>query len=301
MKKQLLIYLCILITTREMKNIMQILNIINQHATRDGDGVNISRIADFYSLKLDPYLMIDEIKSDNKQDYVGGFPEHPHRGIDTFTYMLEGGFTHQDQLGNKETIEAGGVQWMSTGSGVMHSEMPVLGDNNKIHGFQIWLNMPAKDKMRPAIYQDAKHQELPVLDNSRGASLKLLTGEWHFDRQSACSPLMQLSGDGAIADLSLQANAQAEINLAHFTQVAVMVYQGALHLPESLKLGQLAVVDSQILLQCQASNEGAKMLILAGNKINEKIVHMGPFVMNTQAEIEQTVRDYQSGQFGRIV
>lgn len=279
---------------------MKILNIINHHATQDGDGVNISRIADFSTLKLDPYLMIDEIKSGNKEDYVGGFPEHPHRGIDTFTYMVEGGFTHQDQLGNKETIKAGGVQWMSTGSGVMHSEMPVLGDNNKIHGFQIWLNMPAKDKMRPAIYQDAKHQDLPVLSNAQGAKLKLLAGEWSFAGQSACSPLMQLSGDGAIADLTLPANAQAEIDLAHFTQVLVLIYQGSLELPCSLKAGQLAIIDSKILLQCQASIEGAKILVLAGNKINEKIVHMGPFVMNTQAEIEQTIRDYQSGKFGRI-
>ncbi|WP_413699726.1 pirin family protein [Psychromonas sp. KJ10-10] len=279
---------------------MKILNIINQHATQDGDGVNISRIADFSSLKLDPYLMIDEIKSGNKEDYVGGFPEHPHRGIDTFTYMVEGGFTHQDQLGNKETIQAGGVQWMSTGSGVMHSEMPVLGENNKIHGFQIWLNMPAKDKMRPAIYQDAKHQELPVLDNKQGALLKLLAGTWSFAEQQAVSPLIQLSGDGAIADLSLQANAQAELDLAHFTQVLVMVYQGSLDLPCPIKAGQLAIVDSQRLFQCQASSEGARMLILTGNKINQKIVHMGPFVMNTQAEIEQTIRDYQSGKFGRI-
>jgi redox-sensitive bicupin YhaK (pirin superfamily) len=279
---------------------MKILNMMNQHATQDGDGVNISRIADFSALSLDPYLMIDEIKSGNEDDYVGGFPEHPHRGIDTFTYMVEGGFTHQDQLGNKETIKAGGVQWMSTGSGVMHSEMPVLGENNKIHGFQIWLNMPASEKMRPAIYQDAKHQALPLLDNGDGASLKLLAGQWSFAGQSAAAPLMRLSGDGAIADLTLQAGSQAEMNLTRFSQVLVLIYKGSIDSPMPIKTGQLAIVDSQALLQLQASTEGANMLILAGNKINEKIVHMGPFVMNTQAEIEQTIRDYQAGKFGRI-
>tara|TARA_R110001583_G_scaffold10698_8_gene49188 strand:+ start:19066 stop:19908 length:843 start_codon:yes stop_codon:yes gene_type:complete len=279
---------------------MKILNIINQHATQDGDGVNISRIADFSALTLDPYLMIDEIKSANKDDYVGGFPEHPHRGIDTFTYMIDGGFIHQDHLGNKETIQDGGVQWMSTGSGVMHSEMPNLGDSKKIHGFQIWLNMPASDKMRPAIYQDANAQALPILENQQGASLKLLAGEWAFGQQTSRSPLMQLSGDGALADLTLQASSKAEINLAHFTQVLVLIYKGAIDSPIPLKSGQLAIVDSQVLLQLQASAEGANMLILAGNKINEKIVHRGPFVMNTEAQMQQTIRDYQSGKFGRI-
>lgn len=280
------------------------MKLVNNQATQDGDGVNIARIADFSTLTLDPYLMIDEIKSANENDYVGGFPEHPHRGIDTFTYMIEGGFTHQDQLGNKATIKEGGVQWMSTGSGVMHSEMPVLGENKNIHGFQIWLNLPAADKMRPAIYQDANHQDLPVLNNDQGASLKLLAGEWSFAQQTASSPLKQLAGDGAIADLTLKANATAEFDLSHFTQVLILIHQGAINVSSTLtnkvKAGQLIVIDSAELLQLQADKNGAGLLMLAGNKINEEIVHMGPFVMNTQAQMQQTIRDYQAGEFGKI-
>lgn len=279
---------------------MKIIDVVSHHATQDGDGVNISRIADFSTLTLDPYLMIDEIKSANEGDYVGGFPEHPHRGIDTFTYMIDGGFTHQDQLGNKETIRDGGVQWMSTGSGVMHSEMPLLGENKQIHGFQIWLNMPATEKMRPAIYQDANDQALPRLKNGQGATLKLLAGEWSFAQQSAHSPLMQLAGDGAIADLTVAAKGKATLNLSHFTQVLVLIYKGSINLPTPVSAGQLVIVDSRERIQLQASDEGASMLILAGNKINEKIVHMGPFVMNTQAQMQQTIRDYQSGKFGSI-
>jgi redox-sensitive bicupin YhaK (pirin superfamily) len=283
---------------------MKIINVVNNQATQDGDGVNISRIADFSTLTLDPYLMIDEIKSGDERDYVGGFPEHPHRGIDTFTYMIDGGFTHQDQLGNKETIRDGGVQWMSTGSGVMHSEMPVLGDNKRIHGFQIWLNMPAADKMRPAIYQDANNEALPVLDNSQGASLKLLAGEWSFAQQKARSPLMQLVGNGAIADLTMNAGAKSELDLSQFSQVLVLIYKGAINVSNftssEIRAGQLVIVDSRESLQLQASAQGAGMLILAGDKINEEIVHMGPFVMNTQAQMKQTIQDYQSGKFGKI-
>ena len=219
---------------------MKIIDIVNNQATQDGDGVNISRIADFTGVTLDPYLMIDEIKSGDESDYVGGFPEHPHRGIDTFTYMIDGGFTHQDQLGNKESIRDGGVQWMSTGSGVMHSEMPILGDNKQIHGFQIWLNIPAADKMNPAKYQDASNQELPSLDNKQGALLKLLAGEWSFAQQTASSPLTQLAGDGAIADLSLQAGAKAELNLAHFSQVLMLVFEGGLRLPTPVNCGTIS-------------------------------------------------------------
>jgi redox-sensitive bicupin YhaK (pirin superfamily) len=284
---------------------MKIINVVNNQATQDGDGVNISRIADFSMLTLDPYLMIDEIKSGDQRDYVGGFPEHSHRGIDTFTYMIDGGFTHQDQLGNKETIRDGGVQWMSTGSGVMHSEMPVLAENKQLHGFQIWLNMPASDKMRPAIYQDANDQALPVLDNGDGGTLKLLAGEWAFAQQSARSPLMQLAGDGAIADLTIKAGAIAELDLSQFSQVLVLIYKGAISVFNftsfEIIAGQLVIVDSGELLKLQASAQGTGMLILAGNKINEEIVHMGPFVMNTHAEMQQTIGDYQSGKFGKIV
>lgn len=276
---------------------MIILDRINSQATQDGDGVKISRIADFSGEIFDPYLMVDELKSDDENDFIGGFPPHPHRGIETFTYMIKGGFEHQDQLGNKAVISEGNVQWMSTGYGVVHSEMPVADMHEGMHGFQIWLNMPAKDKLRPARYQDST--SLPILTNETGASLKLLAGQWTFDETTASSPLADLAGNGAIADLTLENNGQAQLDLSDAEQVLVYVHTGSFATPD-LGAGQMAVVDTQQGLAITASKHGAGALILTGNKIAEKIVHMGPFVMNTEQEIRQAISDYQNGKFGEI-
>ncbi|TEW44761.1 pirin family protein [Psychromonas algicola] len=276
---------------------MKIIKKVNSQATQDGDGVKISRIADFSDKYFDPYLMIDELKSDDQNDFIGGFPAHPHRGIETFTYMIKGGFEHKDQLGNQAQITAGNVQWMSTGYGVIHSEMPITDEEQGMHGFQIWLNMPAKDKLRPARYQDSI--SLPQLNNQTGASLRLLAGEWVLGGCIDASPLADLAGDGALADLTLQSAGHIELNLFHKEQVLVYVHTGSFASP-SLDTGELAIVDSQQLLDITAGENGAGALILTGNKINEKIVHMGPFVMNTEQEIQQAISDYQQGKFGSL-
>jgi len=276
---------------------MIILNKVNSQATQDGDGVKISRIADFTGKHFDPYLMIDELKSDDKNDFIGGFPAHPHRGIETFTYMIKGGFEHKDQLGNSELITAGNVQWMSTGYGVIHSEMPMTDENASMHGFQIWLNMPAKDKLRPARYQDSTN--LPTISNKTGASIKLLAGQWTFDGKTDSSPLTGLTANAALADLTLASAAQATLDLSTAEQVLVYVHTGSFSSPR-LKMGEMAIVDAQHALAITADEEGAGALILVGNKIREKIVHMGPFVMNTEQEIRQAISDYQQGKFGNI-
>jgi len=274
----------------------------------DGNGVNIHRIADFDQLRFDPYLMIDEIKSDDQQDFIGGFPPHPHRGVETFTYIRQGGFEHRDQLGNVKAIRAGDVQWMSTGSGIVHSEMPLADAKEGLHGFQIWLNMPAKDKMRPAIYQDTSEQANPSMENEHGANLKALAGNWGF----SYNPLMLsatiqgLAGHGAIADLTLAEYGFATLNLAGHQTVCAYIYSGELHyvnaqgLREIAGAGQMLVLDPHDISHFQTEATGAGLLLLVGNPINEAIVQMGPFVMNTQAEIDQAVRDYQQGRFGKI-
>lgn len=276
---------------------MIIKKIVNSQATQDGDGVKISRIADFTGKSFDPFLMFDELKSDDKNDFIGGFPAHPHRGIETFTYMIKGGFEHQDQLGNKKHISAGNVQWMSTGYGVIHSEMPIADEKSAMHGFQIWLNMPATDKLRPARYQDST--SLPILQNDSGATLKLLAGQWAFSGVTKSSPLVGLTGNGAIADLTLASHGEAELSLKDAEQVLVYVHTGAIARPK-LNAGQMAIVDRQYILKMIASEQGAGALIFTGNKINEKIVHMGPFVMNTEQEIKDAINDYQDGKFGQI-
>lgn len=278
---------------------MNIIKKLQSRPTQDGDGVKISRIADFSGIHLDPYLMIDELRSDDAKDFIGGFPPHPHRGIETFTYMIKGAFEHQDQMGNKKHIRAGDVQWMSTGSGVIHSEMPAADEEHGMHGFQIWLNMPAKDKMRPAIYQDSAEAGSPVINDQQGVILKALAGSWQFANQHVASPLDGLATGAAVADMTFDANKDATLNLQQFEQVLIYVHTGSLSTPP-LARGELVIVDSQSIIEMTSSQVGAGILVLTGNKIKESIVHMGPFVMNTQAEINQAVQDYQTGKFGQL-
>lgn len=294
---------------------MKVLSQFSAQAAMDGDGVNIRRVADFVTTKFDPFLMIDEIKSDDEQDFIGGFPAHPHRGMETFTYIRKGGFEHRDQMGNVKAIRAGDVQWMSTGFGVVHSEMPLADAVNGLHGFQIWVNMPAKDKLRPAKYQDTAGSTSVEATNNTGASLKALAGDWGFKDQPLISAAIQgLAGEAAIADLSLAPNAEATLDLSQHEFVALYLYQGGLYKSDSSKgedshwssasnqhhQGEFLALDSQTVLQLKTDERGAGMLLFAGKPIREKIVQMGPFVMNTQAEIQQAIRDYQEGRFGQI-
>lgn len=284
---------------------MKVLGQFSAKPAMDGDGVNIRRVADFISTQFDPFLMMDEIKSDDKQDFIGGFPPHPHRGMETFTYIRKGGFEHRDQMGNVKAIRAGDVQWMSTGYGVVHSEMPLADALNGLHGFQIWVNMPAKDKLRPATYQDTASTPSVETTNDTGATLKALAGDWAFAGKSAISATIQgLAGEAAIADLMINANGEAQLNLSKHEFAALYIYQGGLSKGEgsqwSFNEGQFLVLDSQTPLQLKADDRGAGMLLFVGKPIREKIVQMGPFVMNTQAEIQQAIRDYQEGRFGQI-
>ncbi|AWL11547.1 Putative quercetin 2,3-dioxygenase [Saliniradius amylolyticus] len=275
---------------------MKIIDVQNSRPTQDGAGVNIRRVADFQRLSLDPYLMIDELKSDNKADYMAGFPAHPHRGIETFTYIRKGGFEHRDQMGNKKVIGAGDVQWMSTGFGVVHSEMPVEGDEG-LHGFQIWLNMPAKDKLRPPQYQDSTDSGLPVVSNHSGARLTALAGNWALDGQAVSSPLQGLAASGAIADVELRASGQAQLNLSAWEQALIYVHSGSL---TEASTCQLLRIQGGAEVTLTASEQGAGALVLLGHRIGEKIAHMGPFVMNNEAELRQAVMDYQAGRMGSI-
>ncbi|MCG7536614.1 pirin family protein [Pseudoalteromonas sp. OOF1S-7] len=278
---------------------MQIIRINKAQATQDGAGVNISRIAGFDGKSLDPFLMIDELKSDNSSDYMAGFPPHPHRGIETFTYIRKGGFEHQDQMGNKKAIRAGDVQWMSTGRGVIHSEMPLSDAEQGMHGFQIWLNMPAKDKMRAPRYQDTTEHKAPVIITDSGAELKALAGSWQLDGQTIQSPLNDLAGHGAIADVTLPPEQQITLDMSGYGKVLIYIHSGTLADTRLSATYQLEL-DPAHPVTLQSGVQGAGVLVLAGQPIGEKIAHMGPFVMNTQEELQQAVRDYHAGKFGSI-
>ncbi|MGI2261198.1 pirin family protein [Shewanella sp. GXUN23E] len=274
---------------------MKVLKVFESSPAQDGDGVRISRVADFSGKLLDPFLMIDELKSEDKSDFIGGFPPHPHRGIETFTYILKGGFEHRDQLGNCKHINAGDVQWMSTGFGMVHSEMP-LADHDGMHGFQIWVNMPAKDKLRPPRYADSVADKSPELTDDAGSRLRILAGRWTLAEQTAVSPIGPLAAEASIADLTMTAGNLVTLDLSHHQQAFVYLYRGRL---SGYVAGQLLLLDPAYPIELQTEDD-CGLLIFSGNRIAEPVAHMGPFVMNTPAELMQAVQDYQAGKFGSI-
>ncbi|PMR72549.1 pirin family protein [Billgrantia endophytica] len=262
--------------------------------SQDGDGVKIQRIHDFGG-GLDPFLMLDELGSDSPDDYLGGFPSHPHRGIQTLTYVLHGGLTHEDHLGHTSTIRAGDAQWMHTGRGIVHSEMP-LTDSRGLHGFQMWLNLPARDKLSPATYRDVRSDEMPHLIG-QDADLIALGGRWRAtDGEAVEGPLNALAGNGAVGHARLAAGGVLNLETADET-LAIYVFEGTLTVADdTVAAGQLArLEEGQTLLL--RSEDGAQCLILAGTPHREAIAHYGPFVMNDMREIEQALSDYRDGTF----
>lgn len=260
--------------------------------SQDGDGVKIKRLHDFAG-GLDPFLMLDELGSDRPDDYIGGFPPHPHRGIQTLTYVIHGGLTHEDHLGHSSTIEAGDAQWMHTGRGIIHSEMP-LTDHQGLHAFQLWLNLATRDKLSPATYRDVKAAEMPCLERP-GARLTALGGHWQADDgASVDGPLAALAGQGAVAQLSLGEQASLALVTEAPTLLAY-VFDGALAIAdETVSAGELVRLSEGDRLTL-SSQHGARALLLAGTPHREPIAHYGPFVMNTQAELQQALRDYRDG------
>lgn len=262
--------------------------------SQDGDGVKIKRIHDFGG-GLDPFLMLDELGSERPDDYIGGFPPHPHRGMQTLTYVIHGGLTHEDHLGYASTIRAGDAQWMHTGRGIVHSEMP-LTDHQGLHAFQLWLNLPARDKMSAPTYRDVRGSEMPRLVEG-DSWLVALGGRWRLaSGEGVEGPLEALAGDGAVAHLSLAAGARLTLAQDAPT-LLVYVFGGELAIGETrVGAGHLARLGEGDRLML-SSSKGAEALLLAGVPHGEPIAHYGPFVMNTQAELQQALRDYRDGTF----
>ena len=265
-----------------------------QH-TSDGDGVKIQRVALFNESLSNPFLMIDELRSDDQKDYVGGFPPHPHRGMETLTYLRQGGLEHRDHMGNRGMIHSGGAQWMSAGRGVIHSEMPSL-EMNGLHGFQLWINLPASEKMKDPDYRDVPAEELINVQSQSGAALTLIAGEWQIDGEQFTAPLNRMAASAGIADVELKAGQSLTIPVAAGKQAMAFTYDGNL---KGLKHGKALVVleaaSGEITLE---TDEDTRLLLLTGTPLKEPVVHYGPFVMNTVEEIQQAIADYNAGRFG---
>jgi quercetin 2,3-dioxygenase len=249
-------------------------------------------------VRWDPFLMLDEFASNDPNDYIAGFPSHPHRGFETVTYMLDGHMLHEDHLGNRGDLKGGDVQWMTAARGIIHSEMPQQKEG-RMHGFQLWINLPAREKMKPASYRDIPSAEIPTVDLPGGTRVRVIAGEFAANGKTAAGPIRGLTTQPLFFDVRLPAGNRFSHAVPAEHSAFVYVYDGKIAIGEDDDAKPLAahaagLLSSGTQVQWRAESD-ARVLLLAARPLGEPIVQYGPFVMNTREEIEQTVRDYQSG------
>ena len=275
---------------------------IESVSASDGAGVRLRRsLGSAPSARLDPFLMLDEFFSDDPNDYLAGFPAHPHRGFETVTYMIDGHMRHEDSLGNRGDLGPGDVQWMSAARGIVHSEMPQQ-DAGRMRGFQLWVNLPGAEKMRPAAWRDIPARAIPRLALEGGGEARVIAGTLAQKTAGVHGPVEYATRVSLYADLLLPAGATVRVPLTPGHAAFVYLYEGdALVGEEQTPLARRAagVLGDGDSLLLRAGPDGARALLLAGQPIGEPIVQYGPFVMNTRAEIDQAIADYQSGKLGK--
>lgn len=277
-----------------------VLDLHQGRATSDGDGVRLTRIIGGAGLeRFDPFLMLDAFDSFDARDYIGGFPAHPHRGFETVTVMLEGRMRHEDHLGNRGLLEPGGVQWMTAARGIVHSEMPEQ-EQGRLFGFQLWLNLPAADKMGPAAYRDFAAAEIPRVTSSRGVDVRVIAGSFQEGEQRQAGAVQRPHTEPYLFDLSFPAGACLMPELPRGHNVLLYVFDGELTVrgqrDQNVRAGQLARLSDGDSLHL-TSAAGARALLIAGRPLDEPVVQYGPFVMNSREEIEQALADFRDGRF----
>ena len=276
--------------------------VIPSVAASDGAGVKLRRsLGSRPSLRFDPFLMLDEFYSDDPEDYIAGFPPHPHRGFETVTYMLDGRMLHEDSDGNRGVIGPGDVQWMSAARGIIHSEMPQQSEG-RMRGFQLWINLPAREKMKPAAYRGIEANQIPVVALDGGGEARVVAGRFAQRDRAFEGPIGGRSTEPVYVDLRLPAGVEATVPLPAAHNAFLYVYEGdavvgedARELP--FRAAGLLTPGERVTIRAGAA--GARMLLLAGRPIGEPVVQYGPFVMNTSQEIQQAIRDYQAGTLAR--
>ena len=278
--------------------------VIQSVPTSDGAGVKLRRsLGQNPALRLDPFLMLDEFSSDDARDYIAGFPSHPHRGFETVTYMLDGHMRHEDHLGNRGELRSGGVQWMTAGRGIIHSEMPQQ-ESGRMRGFQLWINLPAREKMKPASYRDLQPGEIPLVALPGGGKVKVIAGTLHVGGDATAGPIQGVATDPLYFDVELPARGAFSHPLAHDRNAFLYVYEGGVEVgppgaARALGTHAAGVLSAGDTVAVTAGSEGARFILLGGRPLGEPVVQYGPFVMNTREEIEQALRDYQSGELTR--
>ena len=267
------------------------------YATSDGAGVRLTRLlTQKLQRRLDPFLMLDAFGSDDAEDYIAGFPDHPHRGFETITYMLDGRMRHRDSAGHEGVLGPGGVQWMTAGRGVIHSEIPEQ-TAGRMEGFQLWLNLPAADKMCVPWYRDFAAAELPAYRTAAGAAVTVIAGTSRDVQGAVSRPQTQ----PLYLDIALPAGVAFEERLAAELNAFIVVYRGAVTVADemvtALQLGVLDTVPAADGVRLLAK-EDSRLLLVAGKPLHEPIVQHGPFVMNDEQEIYQAISDYRQGRLG---
>ena len=263
--------------------------------TSDGAGVKLKRIIGQAGLDmLDPFLLLDEFRSDTAGDYIAGFPEHPHRGFETVTYMLAGHMQHQDNHGNRGDLTPGSVQWMTAGRGILHSEMPQQEDG-LMWGFQLWVNLPAKDKLTAPRYQDIAPERIPVIHPADGIEVKVIAGEIG----GVTGPVEGIATAPIYLDVSLQPGASFTVDLpvGHHGFAYVFEGESALVGGEPLHRSELGVLSDGERLSLAGGEKPSRLLVVAGKPLKEPVTRYGPFVMNTQQEIHEAIADFRAGKF----
>jgi len=268
--------------------------VVRGQRSSDGAGVRLTREIGGRALPdLDPFLLFDEFGSEEASDYIGGFPDHPHRGFETVTYMLAGRMRHGDNKGNVGLLGPGSVQWMTAGRGIVHSEMPEQ-EEGLMHGFQLWVNLPAKDKMTAPRYQDIPPGDIPEVDAGTGGRVRGIAGRF----RNVSGPVSAVATDPMYLDVTLPAGASLEVPLPADDSAFAYVFEGAAKIGgEQVARGELAVLGNGERVEFAAGAESARLVLIAGRPLNEPVAKYGPFVMNTNDEIRQAVADYQSGRF----
>ena len=276
----------------------QLQQIIPARGTSDGAGVRIKRsLGQTQQARFDPFLMLDEFGSESASDYIAGFPAHPHRGFETVTYMLNGHMLHEDHMGNKGHLRNGDVQWMTAGRGIIHSEMPQQ-EHGLMRGFQLWLNLPAAEKMKPAHYKDIPASEIPTAELKNGGRIKVIANSAVIDGTVVNGPIQGLTTQAIYWDVHLPLNAKFAHAIPATHNTFIYLYEGELAIGEdsrNLSAGNAGLLGAGDEISVVALTDDARFILLAGIPLNELIAQYGPFVMNTTEEIEQAIQDYRNG------
>ena len=276
----------------------RVLRTISGTPTSDGAGVRLTRVIGGAALPdLDPFLLLDEFGTDKAEDYIAGFPSHPHRGFETVTYMLDGRMRHKDNRGNEGLLTPGSVQWMTAGRGLVHSEMPEQ-ESGRMRGFQLWVNLPASEKMTAPKYQEFAPERIPQVSPRVGVTVKVIAGEV----EGTQGPIVQPATDPLYLDITLDAGVAWDYALPEGHNVFAYVFEGDLQMgvgndARPVRNQQMAVLGGGARLHLAAGDQGARLILVAGRPLREPVMRHGPFVMNTRQELMQAFVDFQEGRF----